>query len=62
MSTVQQLLDKKLIQPPKFLPGSIHLAQMKMVVQHEACVGAVLCSDGHLGHSARSAAATILWT
>ena len=24
MSTVQQLLDKKLIQPPKFLPGSIH--------------------------------------
>ncbi len=24
MSTVQQLWDKKLIQPPKFLPGSVH--------------------------------------
>ncbi len=27
------------------------LAQMRTVVQHEACVGAVLCGDGHLGYA-----------
>ncbi len=27
------------------------LSQMKTVVEHEACVGAVLCGDGHLGYA-----------
>lgn len=27
------------------------LLQMRTVAQHEACVGAVLCGDGHLGYS-----------